>query len=306
MKPKEKQPPRRVIALEEMAARWQRTEVRILQGRGHFRQLAEMLPEAVYEADSAANLTYFNRNGIRQFNIPDAGMVSKLTVFDLVSPKEQQRVKVNFRRIASGKETGCHAYTAIRHDGETFPALFYCMTIFQNRKPTGVRGFIRDITACREAESAIETTHHALEQKATGLKEANIAFKVLLKQREADKAAQAENIQANVETLILPYLERIKKGHLLPDQRAMLNVLEANLRDIVSPFSHSLAAVLHRLTPMEIRVANLIKHGKTTKDIAQLLRLAPSTILTHRDHIREKLNIKNCKINLRTHLQSLE
>ncbi len=303
---KEKRPFPWKMELEEMATRWQQTEAQILQGTGRFRELAEMLPEAVYEADSDARLTYLNRNGIQQFGLSNPDMVPQLSVFDLVSPKEQQRVRENFGRIVSGDKTRCHAYTAIRRDGVTFPALFYCMAIFYDQKLTGVRGFIRDITACREAENALKVTDHALQQKTRGLEEANTALKVLLKQREKDRDDLAENVQTNVKTLILPYLERMKNSRLFPDQQAILRILETNLRDIVSPFARSLSARLHQLTPMEIRVANLVKDGKTTKEIAQILTLAPSTILTHRNHIREKLEIKNHKINLRTHLRTLE
>jgi DNA-binding CsgD family transcriptional regulator len=55
---------------------------------------------------------------------------------------------------------------------------------------------------------------------------------------------------------------------------------------------------------MEIQVTNLVRQGKTTKKIAELLNLATSTIDTHRNKIRKKLGIKNKKINLKTYFRT--
>jgi DNA-binding CsgD family transcriptional regulator len=74
----------------------------------------------------------------------------------------------------------------------------------------------------------------------------------------------------------------------------------------MSPFARSLTSKYLGFTPTEIKVANLIKQGKTTKDIAELSNLSPRTIEFHRDNIRTKLGIKNKKANLRTYLLSLD
>jgi DNA-binding CsgD family transcriptional regulator len=74
----------------------------------------------------------------------------------------------------------------------------------------------------------------------------------------------------------------------------------------VSPFARSLSSKFLRLSPAELEVSNLVRQGKNTKEIAEIMNLAESTIDFHRDNIRQKLGIKNKKINLKTYLGSLQ
>jgi DNA-binding CsgD family transcriptional regulator len=53
-------------------------------------------------------------------------------------------------------------------------------------------------------------------------------------------------------------------------------------------------------------VANLVKEGKTNKEIAALLYLSKNTILFHRHNIRTKLGLRRSKKNLRSHLLAFE
>jgi DNA-binding CsgD family transcriptional regulator len=98
----------------------------------------------------------------------------------------------------------------------------------------------------------------------------------------------------------------VKNSSLDPKQVAYIHILESNLNDIVSPFLRTLSAKYVSLTPTEIQVANLIKEGRATKEIAELLNLSSKTVNTHRQNIRMKLALKNKKVNLRSHLLSLQ
>ena len=157
----------------------------------------------------------------------------------------------------------------------------------------------RDITDRKKAEQK-------LGMRAEELKESNIALKVLLKQRENDKGELEENILSNIKTIIMPYIEKLKKNKSMSEELAYLNILESNLNDITSSFSHKLSSIYLNLTPTEILVANLIKYGNNTKEIAELMSLSKTTIEFHRRNIRKKLGIKNKKTNLRTNLIALQ
>lgn len=151
-------------------------------------------------------------------------------------------------------------------------------------------------------KAANEQLQAALEIKANELREVNSALRVLLKQREKDKTELEEKVLSNVKKLLVPHMERLKKSRLDVKQKAYLSVLESLLNDLISPFVRNLSLNYLNLTPTELQVAHLIKDGKTTKEIAELLNLSARTIEFHRQNIRTKIGIKNKKANLITHL----
>jgi PAS domain S-box-containing protein len=158
----------------------------------------------------------------------------------------------------------------------------------------------------KRAETELRKREKELKAQSLHLEEVNTALKVLLKQREADKKELGEVVTSNVCELISPYLNRLKKGRLASVQKALVDILESNLGNIISPFISNLSSRHFNLTPTEIRVANLVKEGKTNKEIAELLLLSKNTILFHRHNIRTKLGLRNSKQNLRSHLLSFE
>ncbi|WP_321495955.1 PAS and helix-turn-helix domain-containing protein [uncultured Desulfobacter sp.] len=145
-----------------------------------------------------------------------------------------------------------------------------------------------------------------LEQKAAELKDMNAALKVLLKRRELDKDDIEQNIFANYKMLITPIIQDLKTTLTQENQEEIVESLELSFKNILSPFSKNLSDKLINLTPTEIHVAQLIKSGKSNKEIAQFLNCSVHTVSRHRDNIRAKTNLKNKKMNLRSFLLSLE
>ena len=171
---------------------------------------------------------------------------------------------------------------------------------------TGILGIFWDITEQKRAEEALRDREAALEARTRELEEVNNALRVLLKRMNEDKKALEDNVSLNVRGLVAPYTEKLKKSGLNAKQMVYLNVLEANIDDITSPFAHKVSSKYFRLTPAEIQIACLIKDGKTTKQIAELLNVSLRTIESHRQNIRVKIGAKNRKIGLRSLLLSMQ
>ena len=156
------------------------------------------------------------------------------------------------------------------------------------------------------SQEELEKDNYELKMDNFRLEESNVALRVLLKKRDEDRVQIEEKVLYNVKELVKPYVDKLKETKLNPKQMALLSVIESNIDDIISPFVRDMSLKFMKLTPMEIQVANLIKQGKTTKQIAELMRLSSRTIETHRKKIRNKIGIGNKKANLRSHLLSLQ
>jgi PAS domain S-box-containing protein len=154
-------------------------------------------------------------------------------------------------------------------------------------------------------EKRLKTKRRKLETKAKQLTELNAALKVLVKQRDADRRETEEKILMNVKELVIPHLEKLKIRKLDEKSQVELNIIEANLNDIISPFTHKLSSKFLSLTHREIQIATMIKEGKDTKEIAEIMNVSQSAVKLHRYHIRKKLNLIDQKVNLRSYLSSL-
>ena len=91
-----------------------------------------------------------------------------------------------------------------------------------------------------------------------------------------------------------------------PDQliTAILRVLEGGiylsenmstllLRSFTNAKSRSAKSPLQCLTDREFEIYQIIGRGKTTEEIAALLRISPQTVDVHRAQIKDKLNLKS-------------
>ena len=163
----------------------------------------------------------------------------------------------------------------------------------------------RDITGLKLAMEDLKKREKELKIQSKRLEEANVALKVLIKQMEEKKKEDRENILANIKQLVIPYLNRLKTTLLSKEQKLLVEMVQSNLQHIASPLVTKLSSNFLNLTPMEIRIANMVKEGLSNKEIADILGTSLNTIISHRYKIRTKLGIKNKGINLRSYLLSL-
>jgi PAS domain S-box-containing protein len=181
--------------------------------------------------------------------------------------------------------------------GQTFYADIYMVD-----RARLVQCNIRNISERKQAEEALRKSERELKSKTENLEEVNAALNVLLKRVEEGRIELEEKILSNVRELVLPYIDRLKKTQLSGHQASYLMVIETNLDNIASSFLYHLKMRYLNLTHREVQVASLVKEGKSTKEIAELLNIAIKTVVFHRNSLRKKLGLKNQKANLHAHL----
>lgn len=164
---------------------------------------------------------------------------------------------------------------------------------------------VRERRERQMAEEALKKREKALALKTESLEDANTALKVLLRHREEDKVTLEEQVLINIRKLVFPYIENLKHLQLNKKQMAQVGIIEESLREIVSPFLRRLSSSYLDLTPREIEVANLVKEGKTTKEITDILNISATAVDFHRKNLRAKFGIKSKKTNLMAFLSSL-
>lgn len=222
------------------------------------------------------------------------------TWFEKIHPEDAEKVARDNRR-ALKKFTFDETMRIFHEHQEQWRWIRAISTYLPDQKGRArcINGILFDITEGKKAEEQLEI-------KTRSCEDANVALKVLLKQREEDRTELEEKVLANVKDAVVPFLKKLKNTSLNERQKAFVDIVESNLKDIISPFSRRMSSGYSNLTPAEMQIANLIKQGNTTKEIADLLNLSSRTINFHRENIRSKLGIKNKKVNLRSHLISLE
>lgn len=226
------------------------------------------------------------------------------------SPQMFAEAMESFERVIHGKPTIITRLEAFRKDKTPVFIEASSKLIIKDGKEMGILNIIRDITEQKKMEAELKTYNEKLEEmvglRTSALEDANTALRLMLKKEEEIKKDFGEKIVLNIKQLILPHLDIVKR--ITKDDRVdtYLRIMEDSLNDIVSPFVRKMSSEFYGLTPMEIQIADFIRHGKASKEIAELLGVSLATITTHRNNIRKKLKLRNKKVNLRTHLQSID
>jgi len=294
-----------------------KTERRLQKSEERYRSLAENSRVGFWQTTLEGHTIYINPAMCQMLEIEAPEELHGKTYHSFYNTENQQIIK---RELTKREKRMSSTYEVelLGKNGTKRNVMISGAPIFlSENKIHSAIGTFTDITNLKRTEKALMKAHDELEHrvkertrdleiKTKSLEELNTAMKVLLNKRENDKTEIEDNVLTNVKELITPYFRKIKKTKLDDRQKTFLSIIESNLNEIISPFTRKMSLKYLNLTPTEIRIANLIRHGNPSKEIAELLNVSPRTVETHRKNIRRKIGLEGNRKNLRSHLLSLQ
>jgi PAS domain S-box-containing protein len=277
-------------------------EQALREAEERYRNLIEFLPDAVLVSDGD-RIVFANPAGARLVGASRPEDLVGRSLLELFHPDYQSAVSQRTQRALQERLPGPpERRKIVRLDSTLLDVETAVTPIVFDGKPCALR-VNRDITPRVQAEEALLEKDREISLQLKKIEKLNAALTTLLEHREQESQRNLETVRATLEKLVLPYLENLKATRLDEDQQILTEVMESNLTNIASSFARQLDSWKMKLTPTEIQVADLLRLGKRTKEVAALLKVSPSAIAFHRNNIRAKLGLTRTPKNLVSYLR---
>ncbi len=128
-----------------------------------FRELAELLPQSVYEIDLHGTFTFINHRGLDALGYTVKDVQEGLNVSDTVISEDRGRLHVCIKRVLSGETISSNEYTVRSRNGSTFTVVTCGLPIRRRNRIVGIRGVAVDITKLKAARKELERATEKLE-----------------------------------------------------------------------------------------------------------------------------------------------
>jgi PAS domain S-box-containing protein len=143
---------------------------KLAESEKRFRELADLLPQIVFEIDENGYVQYLNRAGFAAIGLGEEEFRRGLNASQFLGPAEQERATRGIQRVVTGERIGEREFTVLRRDGTSFPALVYTAPIVREDEAVGLRGIVIDITDRKRMEQKLRES----EERFRGIAERSV------------------------------------------------------------------------------------------------------------------------------------
>ncbi len=297
-------------ALEKRKNDELRKYIQKLEFNNHIlRAQQELSQDGILIVDDQWKMISFNQRFVDMWKIPTPVLESRddkksiQTVLDSLKHPDKFLARVKYL-MANPDRKSWDELELI--DGRFFDS-YSAPILDKEKKIHGRIWFFQDITEIKQTRSLLERQKNTLEERVQKrtleLEKLNDTLGVLLHSLEKEKKGLEETATINFQKTLLPFFDMLKETPLSGRQQHLLDMMEHIFSDLLSSMNSSLQHLRYPLTPTEMKVANCIQAGKTTKEIAVLLCCSERTVEGHRSAIRRKIGLRKGD-NLLNHLRS--
>ncbi|MFW5645348.1 MAG: PAS domain S-box protein, partial [Bacteroidota bacterium] len=127
-------------------------EKALIKSEEKFKDLVTLLPEVVFETDEDGVIIFANLKGFELMEYSQSDLIKGKTIFDLVVPEDNDRVKQIFKSFKYGSELKGKEFRVITKSGRIIPVLVFTNNMYHENEWCGIRGVMVDISKRKEAE----------------------------------------------------------------------------------------------------------------------------------------------------------
>ncbi|MDO5576522.1 MAG: PAS domain S-box protein [Fibrobacter sp.] len=110
-----------------------------------YRELTDILPEAVFETGPDGFITYANPKAYELFGYTPNDL-NRISPMEMVVESERKLVKENMQKVFTRDTRQYHEYTGLHSSGKQFPILAHATAIVRDNKAVGICGIAIDLT----------------------------------------------------------------------------------------------------------------------------------------------------------------
>jgi len=131
-------------------------EMALVESERRFREMADALPQPIFECDLQGNVTFANQTAFDLYGYEREDLEKGVSIFQVFAYEDRENMMKNFQMSLGEDRVFSYEYTGLKKEGTTFHLIVYSRPIIRDNRPVGLRGTIVDITERKRVEENVK------------------------------------------------------------------------------------------------------------------------------------------------------